>query len=528
MLTEKLQENLFKLVHIFERLNDMNYFFFLINCARMYHNYEYFIVAEINTSEKDIIDENSDIVKIAENIINRKDIDTSEFELNQDDYEKVGIAKINNKGFKLFPSYYHESNTLDLLDIKERYVKSKYFGLNLVWIKEEFGEKKFNEYINKLTKSLYEDRLNKDQEITEYLTLDPSTFYFLNEISANSFSSGFWNGCLQIFEDGFEFRYKELKEIKNIEDIDIINYDLEFVADELFIIFHLFESSKKINFYIDARLYYEEQIFEERICSIPGYSMINKKLRGFHNGYYCPIGKSEFLKSLPYSIDVIESIRKIMDYVETCPLTEQKESVVKHVLKKFDEKGYLQQKEIWETLNKEYFKKHSEREKRNEDRLIENETILKQIFEVVKPSNEIPTFCNELNEDHQERYKAILNDIKKIQIPIVEEDISKYKDIYQRLGILVGNILTYFFYGEQNKTVDDITISNLKYREKLLSKLDESERKVLEKYSEKCGKIYDGIRHQDKIVIFWQLYNFIDFSKKVIEIIIKKKSLFKE
>jgi hypothetical protein len=408
MLTEKLQENLFKLVYSLESLNKQGYFDFLIKCAHMYNNYEYVIVAEINTSEKDIIEENSDIVRIAENIINRKDIDTSEFESNQDSYVTVNIAKINNKGFTLFPE---DCPNLFNNELKTRYNEKIADSIRLIKLKrlleildnlEEHEVKRrleeiySNEYLPlTMGDEPVKEQHNENKEINGYFILDPSTFYFLNEVAADSFFPGIWGGFAQIIQDSqiCTYQYDEIEEIEDIENIDVFDYDLESMNDGLFVIDHLFLISK-IKVFIDARLYYEGQVFDERIYKMLDGNLINKNLRGFHNGYYCPIGKSELLASLPYSIDIIESIRKIIYYVETLPLSEQKESVVKHILKKFDEKGYLQHKEIWEFLNKEYFQELSEIEKRIGDRLIENETILKQIFEVVKPSDEIPSFID--------------------------------------------------------------------------------------------------------------------------------------
>jgi len=240
--------------------------------------------------------------------------------------------------------------------------------------------------------------------------------------------------------------------------------------------------------------------------------MINYNLRGFHNGKYCPLDKSEFIAGLAYSSPAKEKLKKLVDAIESLQLEEDKKTNVKLIL----EKGSYTKEE--------------------NDLIFFLDNIIKMYSEYFPVKEllsflnfqDVPEYIKKLDGIFIERYKNIQKNIMMIRIPTTHETSGLYIEIFAELGRFVGNVFNDIFNIYKEDPTVDLTIPNFIHylKEGTLEKLGDSGKKTIDDYREQYGHHYNNIRHKKGKVSFLKTYYFIKHSHKVLDIVINNKELF--
>ena len=528
MISKEVQIKLFEVVEALKGLYKSNFFKFIKKTVNTFNNYEFIISAEINeVSEKEeTVDLPIDFIEGTEKFsikINKQEIKESKI-------SKLTIAKIDCIGLKIFPEDFNKNGENLLLiegykKFKEQIFKELIEKLEKGLEKDSQEDKEFFKSIaDTLRKKLEKpkdklkdiiiDKTSKDTKIDKsvLMELDPSKFYFMNELIANLYSGGIWYDVLDVHY---------FSDIPTELDFDPLlggEYRLK-----------LYENSEYVRLYVDAILYYEETRLVERIFSLDTScsDLINYNLRGFYGGVYCPISKSEYIESLSYSLPVKEVIKKFFDYIETLPLEEQKKATFQYLIKQLIEKG-LYTEELKDGISKT-FSEHIGKEKEEVQAKIDEKLSKLLHFQ------EMPDFVRRLDDFYKGRYGKIHNDIMMLCIPTTMEETYKYIEIFAELGRFVGNVFNDVFENikikkeDKNEYEKDITITNYKYKveRKELEKLQREESDIIYRYIDKYGWLYNKVRHENRAVSFKKLFDFIEDSHKVLDIVLKNKDLFK-
>jgi len=522
--------DLYKIAWALEILDKRGYFHFIRRSAQMFSNYEFiFHIEKRVTIPVEIpVDFLTGVVP---------------FTFKGPDTEtcipgKCTIARIDNKGLTLFPVKLCE-NVSDA-EAQEGYkeFKMNYLSLydNILDIidneneneneKLQYLEEPYKEVIayKNITGSSFMNLIKPVETpslpVEDAIELHPGMFYLNNEYVATQYTGGMWN-ILDIIDMAC-FDEREAREFKL--------YGFE---DELNLLNEVLHNSNH-SLYIEAHILFEgEPDFEPilKLGWIP-IDLINREHRGIHNGIYSPIGKSKFIAGLDITLPIKEYLERINRYIETLPLFEQKQGVIKHIVSMFQEKGYLEglaidgfsTEEIAQAFRaftetfKELVKEEKEHHQRDEAAHIQQKEFMNRWRQ------QLPAFLNELDKEHRIRYIKIIKNICELTIPVTQEDSGLYKNIITDFGTLAGNIIQSII--KPRKSIN-VTISNLADNQEILSilekKLPATDLDHVKEFSRNQGPFFNKVRHPDIPVSFNEFYSFIKETQAVLELFMKNK-----
>lgn len=531
------QESLFKICSSIEDLYNKGFFKTFDQLVNIFENYQAYIIVELKQP-------NSQLEKEIEIDIEGVEKFSIKAPVN-DEYSTIYVTAIElrPKGLSFFPpiDYFSEKESheynLNYKQYKEQILNDIFKDL-INELKEEFNElieeekKKFKNCKDfckvELGKLLNDfERLNKghqketvqdfpSQHKGNKLELDPSKFYLLNELIITNYLGGPWENS---FENWFETANYQLFDEK---PPNFAYYTEVLQLNESY-------NNNEMSLFIETHLSFDGNIIKERLLKFVDWgftSCINPDLRQLKNGVYCPIGKIEYIESLSYSLPVKEKLEQIIRYIETLPLEEQKQGVVKRILTELKESGLetglpdINNQQIIDTLESVYIKL----DKKIESVDKKTEAGIIQIVNMLKShKNQVPNYFDKLTLDYKERILEILNYISEITIPFNIEEPNKYIEIIAKLGRFVCNVIK-----TACNSKEDITISKMsksQYFKKFIEKYNEETQDFIQNYSKKFGKLYNDVRHEPNEVkiTFWQVKEFIWESNKVLDIFLNRQ-----
>ena len=511
MISREIQSELFEIADYFENLvKEFEGLKALYRSVKIWGNYEIRLVAEIITNYK------TEEIPI-DFIKNAKPFTINTQQPDVDHPDTVTIVKFSHNGIMLFPDDKGEFSQEYAKNYRE-YCFEKYSGLYHEFFEEEEYNERKSKFINKIPIIII-----KPDSTNNYLEMNPSLFYYVNELISQMIVGGLRKDFLYLYEDVVDI----FKDTGTGEDTDYENIIREHMTDCWM---KFLEISSGIKLFFEACVWIDGTILTERISSL-GSDLINQKLRGFHDSKnYCPLGKSEYISGLSLSHTVKERLNETIEAVEKLELTELKRGAVKEYLVQFKTKGWLDEYHTLEKVYEELIDSKSKQEASQIQSSRKMDEIIRILFEILENNlkilglRELPSFVEKLNDEYKERYLQLLLKFKQINIHITntDEEIGKYIDVVSELGRFVCNIMSIFFEAEN----EDVTISNLKpLIEKNLIKtpLKTDDQTFLMKYSEEYGRFYNLCRKEpEKVIIdFNKTCDFICDSHKILDMVMK-------
>jgi hypothetical protein len=496
MLTQEQETKLFDISDAFKHLYYSGGLNPVLYAIRMWNNYELHLVAEISEINEE------DIVKIAEDIVNKRKTESD---------SKIGsrivIAKIDHTGIELFPfdegqkTMYKEYHDREFNKLLESIPQMSEIDQQEIIdaIKAEIGKK------------------NKQEIILSFnspLSIDHSTFYYINELIAKMFSGGMW-------EDAVDWAFMTRNNRDDWEESIFAHDD----------ILNIINGDNSIKNYIEAVLNISDnEQLKERIVSIHSQGctdLIDYKNRGFHDGKnYCPLRMKERIEQLVLPIKIKAEIEKIFEFIESIELLEMKIGVVNAFLNKSQEMGLMEEYHGLEDI----YGKLLEVDKKVDASAFQVKTRIDELIDLLYKQHDLlssilgtstpPVFLNKLKKSEKQLYVNILF-LQSISIGDIdtEEAKAKFIDIISLLGKLVGNIITSVL---KPIKYNDITIANFQHRETEIT-LNNTDKYSIDEYCVKYGKLFNK-RHTppDEVIMNSEITrSFIKDSHAVLEIILK-------